>query len=86
MSHSELEQMVSGMFETMKTMTTVANGLQRQCESLGRICQYQMGAILLLAGETASPKVQEISEQAQKEIEELKRLFEMPGEQDGARE
>jgi predicted DNA-binding transcriptional regulator len=86
MSHSELEQMVRDMFETIKTMTTVANGLQRQCESLGRICQYQTGAILSLAGENPSPQVQEISEHARKEIEELKRLFEMPGEQDGARE
>ena len=86
MEHAELEQMVRNMFATMKKLTEVADGLQRQCEIMGRICQNQMNCILLLAGENPSPQIQEISEHARKDIEELKRLYEMPGEQGGERE
>ncbi len=74
-----LESINRGQLEALKTSTRALQGLQKQVESLARLSQLLFGAVQAMAGgEADAPTraaVEEISEKARREIEELERLY-----------
>jgi hypothetical protein len=81
MEHAELERFTRELPEAFKTQDDVNEGLVLQIETLVRLNQSLWNAVLTLAGHNPPLHLQELAEQARREMAELKNLARVPGQE-----